>query len=119
MACMGVAVVGVFLNWIDPHVAASELESRLGIEEDDGFLVIVVALIGTALAYSGAKPAWIAPAFGAAVAIRDASRVADNPLADVGFGLWVTIVGFSVAAGLLVAALLRDIRETRSGSAEQ
>ncbi len=115
MVFTGMAVVGVFLNWIDPGTTAPGVESRLGIEEDDGFLVIVVAVIGVALAFSGVRAAWIAPAFGAAIAIRDATRVDDNPTTEVGFGLWITSVAFAIAAGLLIVDLVREIRSMARG----
>lgn len=115
VASIGVAIIGVFLSWIDP-AAPSGAESRIGIEESDGLLVIVIAIVGVGAALVAARPAWIAPGLGTAVAVRDATRVADNPTTEVGLGLWITSIGFALATVLLLAELIRTVTSSRRQS---
>ncbi|MCP3988195.1 MAG: hypothetical protein GY724_03910 [Actinomycetia bacterium] len=113
MASIGLAIVGIFLTWIEPAGTEAVGSARIGIEEGDGVMALVVGVIGLGAAFIGARPAWIAVGFGTAIAVRDAVRVNDNPAADIGLGLWITAIGFAIATVLLLADLTRTIMASR------
>jgi len=81
-----------------------------GLGHNDGFVVVIGAIIGIALIAYGIKAAWIAPAFLAMVQMRDISRVRSTDF-DVGLGLWLGLGLALVATVLLIADLIFGIQE--------
>ena len=79
-----------------------------GLAHDDGFLVILAAVVGTALVSYGIRAAWIAPGFIAALLIRDINRVRATDF-EVGIGLWAGLALALLAAVLLIGDLLLGI----------
>ena len=82
-----------------------------GLGHDDGFLVVLAAVVGIALVSYGIKAAWIAPGFIAALLIRDINRVRATDF-DVGTGLWAGLALALLAAVLLIGDLLLAIQRT-------
>lgn len=89
--------------------------ARAGIGENDGVLILVLSAGSFLLSQAAIRWAWISCALGALIAFKDVNTVLDAQGVSVGFGLWLTAGGLTVAALLLFVQEIERIRRQRGG----
>ena len=96
-----VTVLAMLLGWAD------EPEAVRGLQESEGQLVVLAAVVSIVLMRLGNRLAWMAAGFGAAVSWRAIVQLGG----DAGWGLRLAVPAASAAVVMLVWHMIAEIRE--------